>query len=308
VRVLQEQSIEILAVTFITPFFGSRRAEEASRQLNVPLRIIDISEDHLRMLKCPPHGYGRTMNPCIDCHTMMLNRAGRLMEAEGYDFLFTGEVLGERPMSQNIQSLRVVAESSGYPDFIVRPLSAQLLADTKVEREGLVDRSRLLALEGRSRKPQMELARCFGIVNYPTPAGGCLLTEKQFSLRLKDLLTHNPQATVRDTEFLKVGRQFRINARTKLICGRNQNENERLEKLARPEDVIVISREVPGPVAVLVGDTDRDMLLLAASVVVRYSDVPEDEPGRVEVQTQSGSEVIETRGATQETLDRLQVK
>ena len=308
VRVLREQGVEILAVTFVTPFFGSLRAEEAARRLQVPLRILDISEDHLAMLKNPPHGYGRTMNPCIDCHTLMLNRAGRLMQTEGYDFLFTGEVLGERPMSQNLQSLRVVAEGSGYADYIVRPLSAQLLPETKVEREKLVDRSRLLSFSGRNRKPQMTLAAAFGIANYPTPAGGCLLTEKQFSLRLADLLTHNPQADVRDAEFLKVGRHFRFNEITKFVCGRNHNENERLRQLARPGDVLLSSLDVPGPTAVLIGPGDSQTIELASSLVVRYSDVPEGALGKVSVEIRGVPTVVETRAAQQDIIDRLQIK
>lgn len=309
VKVLQQQDVEVLTVTFVTPFFSSARAQLAAHQLGVPLRVIDIAEPHLAMLKRPEHGYGRTMNPCIDCHTLMLNRAGRLMDAEACDFLFTGEVLGERPMSQNLQALRIVAQGSGYADFIVRPLSAQLLPETEVERKGLVDRTRLLALSGRSRKPQMDLARKFGITDYPTPAGGCLLTEIQFSLRLRDLLTHNPDATVRDAEFLKIGRHFRLGPATKLICGRNHDENERLSRLARADDVILSSLGVPGPTAVLVGLGDRDTLALAASLVVRYSDVPVGALGAVAVQTSSSSrEVIETAPALQDTIDRLQIK
>jgi tRNA U34 2-thiouridine synthase MnmA/TrmU len=238
----------------------------------------------------------------------MLNFAGRLMQAEGYDFLFTGEVLGERPMSQNLQSLRVVAEGSGFPDFIVRPLSAQLLPETKVEREGLVDRARLLAFSGRSRKPQMELAARYGITSYPSPAGGCLLTEKQFSLRLKDLLTHNPDATVRDAELLKVGRHFRIGERTRLICGRNHGENLRIKELAAAGDAFINSLGVPGPTALLVGPADRTTLDLASSLVVRYSDVPHGSKGAVEVESHASREVIETEPASQDTIDRLQIK
>ena len=308
VKVLQEQGIEILTVTFVTPFFGSARAEEAAAQLSIPLRVIDIAEDHLEMVKSPPHGYGRTMNPCIDCHTLMLNRAGRLMETEGYDFLFTGEVLGERPMSQNLHALRLVAEGSGYADFIVRPLSAQLLPETKVEREKLVDRSRLLSFSGRNRNPQMTLAAAFGIANYPTPAGGCLLTEKQFSLRLADLLTHNPQADVRDAEFLKVGRHFRFNEITKFVCGRNHNENERLRQLARPGDVLLSSLDVPGPTAVLIGPGDSQTIELASSLVVRYSDVPEGALGKVSVEIRGVPTVVETRAVQQDIIDRLQIK
>ncbi len=321
--VVLEQGIEVLAVAFVTPFFGSTRAESACRQLKIPLRVIDISEEHLEMVINPPHGYGKTMNPCIDCHALMFRRAGQLMEAENYDFLFTGEVLGERPMSQNRKALVTVAETSGYADLIVRPLSAQLLAQTEVERKGLVDRQRLLALHGRGRKVQMALAEKYGITDYPTPAGGCLLTEKQFSLRLTDLLTHNSgDVSVRDVEFLKEGRHFRLSERVKLVCGRNRTENLRVRELARLDDVVMSSHGVPGPTAVLIGPADEDVLEVAASLVVRYSDLPTGQAGlptgqagvsaegvgMVRIDSEQPQRIIEVSSATQELIDRLQIK
>ena len=308
VRVLTDQDIEVLGVTFVTPFFGSERAEATSKMLNIPLRIVDISEEHLAMVKAPPHGYGKTMNPCIDCHALMLKRAGEIMEAEGYDFLFTGEVLNERPMSQNRKALEVVAAASGYPDVIVRPLSAQLLKETKVEREGLVDRCRLLALSGRTRKPQIALAQAFGISDYPTPAGGCLLTEKQFSLRLRDLFDHNADSDVRDVSFLTLGRHFRLDARTKLVCGRNRDENLQLESLAGPDDLLLSAQDVPGPTAVLVGDRSELNVKLGASLVVRYSDVPSGQVGKVRLHGDPSQRIIAVRGATQEQIDTLLIR
>ena len=175
VRVLQEQNIHIEAVTFVTPFFGAEKAREAAARLSVSLHILDITEKHFEMLKNPRYGYGKNMNPCIDCHGLMFNQAGELMQKMGGHFLFSGEVLGERPMSQNKNSLNSVANLSGFANYILRPLSALLRPETKPEREGLVDRSMLLDIRGRSRKPQIELAARYGIIQYPEPQGAASL-------------------------------------------------------------------------------------------------------------------------------------
>ena len=275
--VLREQNIRIEAVAFITPFFGPGNAQKAVKMLNVPLHVVDITDVHLQMLKKPKHGYGSGMNPCIDCHALMFREAGKLMQQWGADFLFSGEVLGERPMSQNKQSLRVVARDSGFEEYIIRPLSAKLLPITRPEQEGKVDRERLLDIQGRSRKRQMELAKQYGITEYPEPAGGCRLTEPNFSKRLKDLMTHHANFSVRDIELLKVGRHLRLAEQVKCIVGRNEQENTAIEELRRPEDILLAPAEIPGP-AVLIpalepGSTlSTELLMLAASVCTRYSD------------------------------------
>ena len=175
-RVLQDQDIRIIGVSFVTPFFGSEKAEKAAAMLDIDLKVIDITKIHLEVVKYPKYGYGKGMNPCIDCHALMFHEAGKVMEEEGADFLFSGEVLGERPMSQNRQSLMIVARRSGCEKLIIRPLSAKLLPETLPEREGKVNREKLLDIEGRSRKRQMELVDHYGITEYAQPAGGCLLT------------------------------------------------------------------------------------------------------------------------------------
>ncbi|MBU2053859.1 MAG: tRNA 4-thiouridine(8) synthase ThiI, partial [Proteobacteria bacterium] len=200
VKVISDQGIEVRGITFETPFFGAAKARAAAAGIGLPLQVLDITEEHLKMLRAPRYGYGKNMNPCIDCHTLMLKIAGRKMEEEGADFVFTGEVLGERPMSQGKQSLQVVAKNAGYPDRILRPLSAKLLPETEPEREGKVDRSRLCDLQGRGRKRQMEMAAHYRIASYPAPAGGCLLTDPIFSRRLRDLFAHHPDCRVRDIE------------------------------------------------------------------------------------------------------------
>jgi hypothetical protein len=288
VRILSAQNVDILAVSFATPFFGpspaeagasariggSERAARAARELGVPFRSVDITERHLEIVKSPKHGYGRNMNPCIDCHALMLSVAGKIMESEGYDFLFTGEVLGERPKSQNRSALAIVARESGYPDLVLRPLSAKLLEPTKPEREGLIDREKLLDIEGRSRKRQMALAKEFGITDYPTPAGGCRLTDPGYSRRLRELLEHDPSADADDVRLLALGRRLRLAEKTMLVLGRNRLENEKLETLLRPGDVKLMVRGFPGPTGLLRGPVDNALKRLAAAICARYSDAP----------------------------------
>jgi tRNA U34 2-thiouridine synthase MnmA/TrmU len=277
IRVLRDQNIHIEAAAFITPFFGPENAQKAAAMLKVPLHVIDFTEAHLEMLKHPKHGYGSAMNPCIDCHALMFQEAGKRMQEWGADFLFSGEVLGERPMSQNKNSLKTVARESGYEEYILRPLSAKLLPMTKPELEGKVDRERLLDFQGRSRKPQMELARQYGITEFPEPAGGCRLTEPNFSKRLKDLMQQNENFSVRDIELLKVGRHVRLSEKIKCIVGRNELENNKIEELRRPEDILIAPEEIPGP-AVLIPALESgsllspELIMLAASICARYSD------------------------------------
>ena len=271
-RVLQEQGIEVTAVTFETPFFGADKAKATARRIGLPLTVLEITEEHLRMLHAPRYGYGKNMNPCIDCHTLMLKIAGQRMAEEGADFVYTGEVLGQRPMSQGKQSLQVVAKNAGYPDRILRPLSARLLPETLPEREGKVDRSRLCAISGRGRKEQMEMAARYGITSYPAPAGGCLLTDALFTRRLRDLFDHHPDYRIRDIELLKVGRHFRLDAATKLVIGRNIRDNASIEGLAESDDAVITIARVPGPVALLPGGGDETTRKLAASLCGRYSD------------------------------------
>lgn len=175
--VLREQGIQVHWVSFETPFFSAAKARRASEMTGIPLTVQPIYPIYMQMLLDPPAGYGRYMNPCMDCHSLMFRLAGEMMRERGFDFLFSGEVLGQRPMSQKKPSLRYVEKHSGFDGLILRPLSAKLLPETIPEKEGLVDRDRLLDITGRSRKRQIDLAQQFGITNYPAPAGGCLLTD-----------------------------------------------------------------------------------------------------------------------------------
>ncbi|MCM2265716.1 MAG: thiamine biosynthesis protein, partial [Desulfuromonadales bacterium] len=225
---LKRQGIEVTAIAFVTPFFGAGKARRAAEMIGIPLLVHNIGDLHLEMVKHPRYGYGKNMNPCIDCHAMMFRLAGEIMLEQGFDLLFSGEVLGQRPMSQNLSALRAVAKYSGHPDRILRPLSARLLPETKMEEQGLVDREQLLDIQGRTRRRQELLAKEWGLVDYPSSGGGCLLTEKHFSDRLRDLFTYQPECAVSDVELLKIGRQFRLSERAKLALGRNQDDNTAL--------------------------------------------------------------------------------
>jgi len=276
-RLLKDQGIRVIAVSFVTPFFGSEKAERAAEIIQIELRVVDITEVHLVMLKSPKHGYGKGMNPCIDCHTLMFHEAGKIMEEEGADFLFSGEVLGERPMSQNRQYLMVVARESGYEDLILRPLSARLLPKTLPEREGKVDRDRLLSISGRSRKPQMELAAYYGITEYQQPAGGCLLTSEGYVRKLRELMEYGGPLEVRDYQLLRCGRHFRLDTGEKVIVGRDQSENEKLLAVSGEADVILEVRDYPSPIALIPHGASEEVIAKAASICVRYSDAPANE-------------------------------
>jgi len=302
-ELIRRQNIEVLCLTFTTPFFNAQKALEAASQINLPLEIQDITAEHLNMLKSPRYGYGKNMNPCIDCHTLMLKIAGRRMEETESDFIITGEVLGQRPMSQNKQSLYVVAKNSGYHDHILRPLSAQSLDPIKAERENLIDRSQLLSIQGRGRKIQIQLAADFGIVKYSPPAGGCLLTDPIFSRRLRDLFSHQKDPDIRDYELLKYGRHFRVSDNCKIIVGRNNADNEALKRLAISRDLILNMTNFPGPL-VLVPYGNKDDKQIAPALCVRYSDAPDDLKANVLCLHNNFTESITSTAAKKEDCER----
>jgi tRNA-uridine 2-sulfurtransferase len=273
--VLRDQDIEVAGVAFITPFFGPERARESAAHIDIPLIEEDITEIYYPLLVAPPHGFGSRHNPCIDCHILMLREAGALMASRGFDFLFTGEVLGQRPMSQQRGTLILVARESGYQELIVRPLSAKLLAPTQPELLGWVDRERLLDISGRGRKPQIELASRLGITKYPTPAGGCLLTDPGYSTRLKDLLAATDKPSRRDLELLKWGRHFRLPGGAKVVVGRTHKENEAISLLLESNDLALRVQGHPGPLVLVPGAADLTGIEEAAVLAASYSDAPE---------------------------------
>jgi len=278
VKLIQEQGIEVKGVNFKTPFFGLDKAFLTAKSLDMDLEIIDITKEHLEMLKNPKHGYGKNMNPCIDCHALMFKKAGEYMTKIGASFILSGEVLGERPMSQNRNSLSIIERESGFEGRILRPLSALLLAETIPEEEGLVDRNKLLNISGRSRKRQMELAVKMGIEDYPSPAGGCKLTEPAFSIRLRDLFTQGV-FSLEDIELLKLGRHFRLSINIKLVVGRNKGENEKIKEFFQEGDFLFQAKNLKGPVSLLKGTCrlDDGFINKSCQITARYCDRDEEE-------------------------------
>jgi tRNA-specific 2-thiouridylase len=283
VCVLREQGLELAGISFGTPFFGADRGRSAAEKLGIPLMVKDITVPHLKMLRNPKHGFGSNMNPCIDCHILMVKVACGLMKEGGFDFIFTGEVLNERPMSQNKQALRIVEKESGCEGHLLRPLSAKLLDETVPEKEGKVRREKLLGISGRSRKPQIELAKKYGLKEYPTPAGGCLLTDPGFSKRLRELRERDGLDDVRSIQLLKVGRHFRLESGRKVIVGRNELENRRLEEMAAENDTILEPRVIPGPTVLIPHDGAEDDLIQAARLCARYSDADAGQTVRISI-------------------------
>jgi tRNA-uridine 2-sulfurtransferase len=280
-QIIRAQGIEVLGLFFETPFFPSHRARRSAKAIQLPLKVVDLTEPHLEVVKHPAHGYGGNMNPCIDCHALMLRKAGQMLEEEGAAFVITGEVLGQRPMSQNLKALSTVASQSGFPRLILRPLSAKLLQTTLPEERGWVQRDLLLNFSGRSRKPQMELARQLSITDYPSPAGGCLLTDPIFSRRLKDLLSRETTFEIREIELMKVGRHFRLGPHARLVVGRNKGENEAIASLAKPEDLLLFTQSTPGPTVLALGHLTQETELLAARITASYSDAKEGVPTEI---------------------------
>ncbi|OQY13362.1 MAG: hypothetical protein B6I31_01335 [Desulfobacteraceae bacterium 4572_19] len=252
--VLQKQGIEVEWISMETPFFSSVNAKMAGKANEIPVIVKDITDEYLVMLKSPKAGYGKNMNPCMDCHALMFNIAGRVMEKKGFDFLFSGEVVGQRPMSQNKNSLRYVERHSGFAGKILRPLSAKLLPETSFEKEGLVDRQQLLNISGRSRKIQMALAKKLGVKEFPAPAGGCRLTDIGFSGRLRDLFKYEKYYSKNDLFLLHHGRHLRLNKDIKIIVGRDQRDNENILKYYDADSNVLIKMpDTPGPVVLVTG-------------------------------------------------------
>jgi tRNA-uridine 2-sulfurtransferase len=275
-ELIRRQGIEVYAFNVKTPFGipkkdGSSEAEQAGQQLKVPLKVLTVEKDYLQMLRKPKHGYGRNLNPCVDCKIFILKKAKKYAREIGADFLFTGEVLGERPMSQHGPALRIIEQESGLKGKLLRPLSAKLLPQTVAEKKGLVDRNKLLSIQGRSRKPQFELAKEYGIKIYPSPAGGCLLTCEEYSKKLRDLLASKKHASMADLALLKIGRHFRF-GKNKIIVGRNEAENKILAANKMRGDYQFESPTIVGPVTLLQGPKTKKAIETAAKLTAFYSD------------------------------------
>lgn len=312
IRVLQEQDIEITALNFVSVFCtctpaGSScsAARTAVRQLGVELKAFDTSRDFIRLVKDPKHGYGSEMNPCIDCRILMFRKAHDYMRQSGARFLVTGELLGQRPMSQRRETMKLIEREAGVEGMVVRPLCAQHMEPSIPEEEGWVEREKLLDIRGRSRKPQIALAEEYGIRDYPCPAGGCRLTDPGFALRMRDLVEHRPEFDLNDVKLLKDGRHFRIGPRVKTVVGRNEEENDRLRRLARTGDVLMDVVEYPSPITVVRnGEAREEQLRFSAAVTARYTKARNETRAAVAVfdSNQEERRVLHVEPATDEEI------
>ncbi|MEM1592555.1 MAG: 7-cyano-7-deazaguanine synthase [Candidatus Bathyarchaeia archaeon] len=274
VKLVQEQGVDIEAINFITPFsinVKGNLVREIAKNIGIPLKVVDIGLEYLRIIRRPRFGYGRYMNPCIDCRIFMLKEAKKYAEEIGAQFIVTGEVLDERPMSQNMKALMIIEEESSLKGRILRPLSAKLLPETVVEKEGIIDRSRLLDIRGRSRRRQLMLAKELGITSYEWPSGGCLLTYREFSAKLRDLLKHKKRISLSDLKLLRIGRHFRY-MDNKIIVGRNYEENQKLLMLKAKSDYVFEAQGCGSPITILQGPKTRQAVLKAAQLTAYYSD------------------------------------
>lgn len=271
-KLIKNQGIEVIGVCFRSYFFNEDNAKRMTAQIDIPLEVVDFSEEHLEIVRNPKHGHGKNMNPCIDCHAMMMRYSGELLKKFNADFIITGEVLNQRPMSQNKGALQTVKKESGVGDKILRPLCAKNLDPTEMELSGLVDREQLLDIKGRTRTAQIELAEKWGIVDYPSPAGGCKLTEPNYSKRLKITLENTPTITKRELELLKIGRHFRVNNGATIISTRTADEAKAIKELLNENDTVMLAKDFSGSmIAILSKNPSLSDIEYGAKLTARYS-------------------------------------
>jgi tRNA U34 2-thiouridine synthase MnmA/TrmU len=270
-QVIKDLGFDIHAIYFAMPWgcCDKGHAQRAADRLGIKLIVLQLDERYLEIVRNPKYGYGTALNPCVDCRIHMFSRAAQYMKAIGAEFVFTGEVLGQRPMSQKQKSMRWIEESSGLKGRLLRPLSAHYMEPTEPEQQGIVNRARLLGLNGRSRKEQIRLAEAWGITEYPAPAGGCLLTDQTFARRMKDTLTHGYR-DFRETIALKWGRHFRLSPEFKAVLGRDEEENKALTHFAHSDDLIFELEDKKGPTLILKGGNPPETVLQTAAGLVQW--------------------------------------
>ena len=312
-RVILDLDIQVVALNLKTPFCtcdsqGKCFSQSVTEKWSVPLRRIYGGEDYIQMIKHPRHGYGKNMNPCLDCRIYLLTKAREIMEREGADFVFTGEVLGERPMSQRMEAMNLIERESGLNGKVLRPLSALLLSPTLAEKEGKVDREKLFDFQGRSRKPQLELAGRLGINEFPTPAGGCLLTDQNFARKIKDSFIYK-EDSLRHVHLLKMGRHFRLPTGAKVIAGRDQKENETLMSVSLPTESKFTAHDCKSTYVLLLGENSPENRSWAARICARYSDYenPSGIPVRIWTESADRFTLLEAEPLDESVLSSLRV-
>ena len=308
-KLIKDQGIEVIGITYKSYFFNEENARRMVKQIDIPLEVVDFSDEHFELVKNPKHGYGKNMNPCIDCHAMMMRYSGELLKKFEADFIITGEVINQRPMSQNAGALNTVKKESGFSDKILRPLCAKLIPPTEMEESGLVDREKLMNINGRSRKVQIELAEKWNIKDYPSPAGGCKLTEPGYSKRLRDLLDNNDDITPRDMELLRYGRRFRVSKNTVIISARTKDESDLIKPILNSNDTGFVVDKYTGSMVVLVGEATEEGIKLAASIAARYSKGKDEENVTVRYGnvTKPYNDIANVKPATDKELEKYMI-
>lgn len=281
-KVVLDQGIKVAALHFMSPFCTCDQGKgcgsvslDMANQLGIELKNQFLGKDYFPLLKNPKHGFGKNLNPCIDCRILILKKAKEFMKKNDASFVITGEVVGQRPMSQHLKALNTIEKESGLEGLILRPLSAKVLTETLPEKNGWVDRKALLDIVGRSRKPQIEMAKFYGIKNYPCAAGGCLLTDPGFSRRLADLM-EKERLDLTSIELLKVGRHFRFNPSFKFVVGRDEGENQKLEHLKKENDYLFQPIDQAGPTGLGRGIINKSIKELCIKIITRYSLADQD--------------------------------
>jgi len=317
IRVIQQQGIEVIALNFVTVFcrctsHGSCKLEavKVSEKFGIPIKVINTTERFLEIVKKPKFGYGKNMNPCIDCRINLFRIAGEYMREIGADFIITGEVLGQRPMSQRKEAMKIIDKEANLTGLVLRPLCAKHMEPTIPEKLGIVDREQLLQIRGRSRKNQIQLADVFQIKDYPCAAGGCLLTDPEFAHRMRDLV-NTCDANVNDVNLLKVGRHFRLDPQTKVIVGRNEEDNTRLDSLSKEGDYLLNLVDMPGPLTLLRGENTEGKIQTAAQITARYGKshvLPSVKVSVKQVGNNATERIIEITPMSQEEVDKLILK
>jgi tRNA U34 2-thiouridine synthase MnmA/TrmU len=315
VLLLLKQNIEVTALTFMTSF-GCDLSDRSScghnpfpaaERFGFRVKLMNLGQNYIDLVRNPRYGYGKNMNPCVDCRIMMLTQAKAYMEMSGADFVATGEVMGQRPFSQVKNKLSLTEQEAGLNGLLLRPLSAKLLPPSIPEQRGWIDREQLMAIEGRSRKPQIELARELGLDDYPNPASGCLLTDPGYSARLKDLFTYSEYATLTDLNLLRMGRQFRVSKHAKVVIGRDEADNERICAQLRDDDMVLEVMDAGSPITMLRGNASEEDVQLAARLTARYSDRRNEPLVGVELRKNGSTDAITVIPATRGLCDRYRI-
>ena len=263
VKILQQQKIKVIGVAFVTYFWRGNIAQKSAQNIHLPLVKVYLGQEYLKIIRQSKFGYGSGINPCLDCRILMLKKAKNIFQKKKFDFIATGEVLGERPMTQNRQAMKLIERESGLSGYLLRPLSAKLLPPTILEEKGLINREKLLSIQGRSRKPQIGLAQKLGIAYYPSPAGGCILCEKEYARKLRNLLNKKEKVNSKDIKLLRIGQHFWLNQdQTEVIVGRNYRENQRLGQLAKINEKL-IEPDYPAPSVLIRGKINQSAIKFA---------------------------------------------